>query len=117
VPGVALKAPLLEALDRLDWGKLSEAQRSDLLRVYTVLFNRLGGPDRTARDRLIGRLAPHFPAQSYELNADLCQLLVCLEAPGVAGKALQLTAQAPTQEEQMAYALSLRMLKTGWTPP
>jgi putative heme-binding domain-containing protein len=25
-------------------------------------------------------------------------------------------AQAPTQEEQMAYALSLRMLKTGWTP-
>jgi putative heme-binding domain-containing protein len=116
VPGVALKAPLLEALDRLDWGKLSDSQRSDLLRVYTVLFNRLGGPDSAARDRLLKRLDPQFPAKSYELNADLCQLLVYLEAPGVARKALKLMAAAPTQEEQMEYALSLRMLKAGWTP-
>jgi putative heme-binding domain-containing protein len=116
VPGVAMKAPILEALDRLDWGKLSGSQRSDLLRVYTVLFNRLGGPDAATRDRLIRRLAPLFPAQSYELNADLCEVLVYLEAPGVVAKALKLMAQAPTQEEQMAYALSLRVLRAGWTP-
>jgi putative heme-binding domain-containing protein len=81
-----------------------------------VLFNRLGGPDRAARNRLIRRLDPLFPAKSYELNADLCYLLVYLEAPGVAGKALKLMAEAPTQEEQMEYAKSLRFLETGWTP-
>ena len=43
-------------------------------------------------------------------------MLVYLEAPGVAGKTLKLMDEAPTQEEQMEYARSLRMLKTGWTP-
>jgi putative heme-binding domain-containing protein len=116
VPGAALKAPILQALDRLDMLKLDESQRSDLLRVYVVLFNRLGGPDRAARNRLVRRLDPLFPAKSYELNADLCHMLVYLEAPGVAGKALKLLAAAPTQEEQMEYAKSLRFLQTGWTP-
>src|SRR5262249_58319145 len=51
-----------------------------------------------------------------ELNAELGQLLVYLEAPGVATKALRLMAEAPTQEEQMEYARSLRVLETGWTP-
>jgi putative heme-binding domain-containing protein len=115
-PGAAMKAPLLEALDRLDPEKLSGSPRCDLLRAYTVLFNRLGGPGRAARNRLIRRLGPLFPAKSYELNADLCHLLVYLEAPGVAGKALELMVQAPTPEEQMEYAKSLRFLETSWTP-
>ena len=50
------------------------------------------------------------------MNAELCQLLVYLEAPGVAAKSLKLMAEAPTQEEQMEYAKSLRVLETGWTP-
>jgi putative heme-binding domain-containing protein len=116
VPGAAMKARLFAALDRLDLSKLSQSQRSDVLRVYTVLFNRLGGPDRAARNRLIRRLDPLFPAKSYELNADLCEMLVYLEAPGAAGKALKRMAEAPTQEEQMEYAKSLRFLETGWTP-
>jgi putative heme-binding domain-containing protein len=116
VPGAAMKTPILEALGRLDVEKLSESQRSDLLRVYTVLFNRLGGPDRAARNRLIRRLDPLFPARGYELNADLCHMLVYLEAPGVAARALKLMAEAPTQEEQMEYAKSLRFLETGWAP-
>ena len=116
VPGAALKAPILEALDRIDWAKLNNAQRLDLLRIYAVLFNRLGWPDRAARARLIQRFDPLFPAKGRELNAELCQLLVYLEAPGIAGKALQLMAEAPTQEEQIEYARSLRVLQTGWTP-
>src|SRR5439155_8024004 len=43
-------------------------------------------------------------------------LLVFLEAPSVAKKTMALLATAPTQEEQIEYAKSLRMLKTGWTP-
>jgi putative heme-binding domain-containing protein len=114
-PGEDLKTPMLAALDGIDWAKLSDSQRSDLLRVYTVLFARLGRPDETARERFIKRFGPLFPSKSYEVNADLCQLLVYLEAPGIAEKTLKLMAAAPTQEEQMEYAKSLRNLKTGWT--
>jgi putative heme-binding domain-containing protein len=116
VPGAALKAPILQSLARIDWSPLSESQRLDLLRVYAILFNRMGWPDRTARARLIQRFDPLFPARSRELNAELCQLLVYLEAPGVAAKALALMAGAPTQEEQLEYARALRALQTGWTP-
>jgi putative heme-binding domain-containing protein len=117
VPGIALKQPILDALARIDWEKLSDAQRLDLLRIYGILFNRMGWPDRTARGRLIQRFDPLFPAKNREINSELCQLLVYLEAPGIAAKALKRMAEAPTQEEQMDYAKSLRALRTGWTAP
>jgi putative heme-binding domain-containing protein len=116
VPGAALKEPILAALERIDWRKLSDTQQLDLLRVYAVLFNRMGWPERTARARLIQRFDPLFPAKGRELNAELGQLLVYLEAPGIATKLLKLMAEAPTQEEQIEYARSLRVLETGWTP-
>ena len=116
VPGAALKGPILEALGRLDWTKLTESQRLDLVRVYGVLFNRLEWPAREMRAKLIQRFDPLFPTNSRELNAELGQLLVYLEAPGISGKLLHLIAQAPTQEEQLEYARSLRVLETGWTP-
>jgi putative heme-binding domain-containing protein len=117
VPGAELKGPILEALGRLDWNKLTNGQRLDLLRVYAILFNRTGKPDEAWRQKVIARFDPQFPARSRELNAELCQMLVYLEAPGVAGKSLKLMAEAPTQEEQMEYARALRVLKTGWTMP
>jgi putative heme-binding domain-containing protein len=116
VPGAALKEPILDALGRIDWQKLTDPQRLDLLRVYAVLFNRMGWPDRATRARLIQRFDPLYPAAGRELNADLCQFLVYLEAPSVAAKTLELMAAAPTQEEQIEYAKSLRDLHTGWTP-
>src|SRR5205807_6197059 len=103
------------ALARVDWEKLTDMQHLDLLRVYAVLFNRMGWPERTTRAQLIKRFDPLYPARGRELNAELCQLLVYLEAPSVAGKTLKLMAEAPTQEEQMEYAKSLRCLETGWT--
>src|SRR5262249_19634782 len=103
------------ALERVAWDQLSDSQRSDLLRVYTIVFTRLGSPDRVMRNRLIKRFDPVFPTKNYEVNADLCQLLVYLEAPGVAAKALKLMATAPSQEEQIDYAKSLARLETGWS--
>jgi putative heme-binding domain-containing protein len=117
VPGIALQLPILEALDRISWEKLSDAQRLDLLRIYAILFNRMGKPNEAARKRVIARFDSHYPAKSRELNAELCQTLVYLEAPDVVEKTLKLMAEAPTQEEQMEYAKSLRVLRTGWTLP
>src|SRR5439155_17647179 len=99
------------------WLQLKDRQRLELLRVYPILFVRMGPPDAGTRQRTIARFDAYFPAKGRFLNAELCQLLVYLEAPGVAGKTLKLLAEAPTQEEQIEYAKSLRMLKTGWTPP
>jgi putative heme-binding domain-containing protein len=116
VPGAELKLPVLEALDRLSWESLTHDQRLDLLRVYAVLFNRAGKPDPSWRQKVIAQFDPLFPSKSRELNAELCQMLVYLEAPGIARKSLRMIAEAPTQEEQLEYARALRVLRSGWTP-
>ncbi len=116
IPGRDLQNPILDALDRIDWSKLTNTQQVELLRIYSVLFNRTGKPDGAVRARLVKRYDALFPAKGRELNAELCALLVYLEAPDVAAKSLKLIAEAPTQEEQIEYAKSLRVLKTGWTP-
>jgi putative heme-binding domain-containing protein len=113
----ALKARVFEALERLAWDRLTEGQRVDLLRVYEVALNRMGPPALPVKSRLTARLDAVYPARVREQNAELAQLLVYLEAPGVAAKTLKLLAEAPTQEEQMQYAMALRLLKSGWTMP
>ncbi len=111
----SLQGRTLEALDRLDWESLRFEQQLELLRLYGLVFIRMGPPGEATRQKVIARFDPLYPARSRLLNAELCQLLVYLEAPGVVGKTLQLLAAAPTQEEQIEYAKSLRALKTGWT--
>jgi putative heme-binding domain-containing protein len=115
-PDVKLRGQILAALDHLDWTKLSDEQRLELLRVYQVLFNRFGMPDDMGRKQVIAKLDAHYPAKDRLLNADLCQVLVYLEAPNAAAKTMKLLDAAPTQEEQLEYVKSLRVLKTGWTP-
>jgi putative heme-binding domain-containing protein len=76
----------------------------------------MGPPDKEAREKLIAKFDSLYPAKGRELNVELCNLLVYLEAPSVAEKTLKLLAAAPTQEEQIDYARALRVLKAGWTP-
>src|SRR5262249_36816860 len=52
--------------------------------------------------------------RTREVNAEMCKLVSYLEPPGGVTRTLDLMRQAPTQEEQIEYALSLRMVKTGW---
>ena len=51
------------------------------------------------------------------MNWLLCETMVYLQAPSAAAKGMQLISQAPSQEEQIEYARSLRMLQAGWTLP
>src|SRR5262249_41698943 len=48
----ALAPRLLAALDRLDFGALPEARQLDLLRAYSLVFMRLGEPDKDTATRL-----------------------------------------------------------------
>ena len=116
-PDTALQGRILAALDRIEWSKLGNSDRLDYMRAYTLAFTRLGRPDEATRQRLIAKFDPLFPAQSRELNAELCQMLVYLETPGAATKLMAALRAAPTQEEQLEYARALRVLKTGWTIP
>lgn len=112
-----LQPRMLESLGRFEWGKLKEDQKLELLRVYGLTFLRMGKPEAKVASEVIARLDPHFPAKSRDLNQELSQLLIYLEAPGVAKKTLALRDKAITQEEQMAYVASLRALSKGWTMP
>ena len=116
-PDTELQGRILAALDRIEWSKLGNSDQLDLMRAYTLAFTRLGQPGEAARQRLIAKFDPLFPAQSRELNAELCQMLVYLETPGAATKLMAALRAAPTQEEQLEYARALRVLKTGWTMP
>ena len=110
-----VKDRLLEALGRIDRAKLDPSLRLSLLRAYGLAFVRLGRPDEATAREIAGRLNRQYPAPSYELNRELSQLLIHLEAGDVVEKTLALLARAPTQEEQIHYALALRSLEKGWT--
>lgn len=114
-PDPKLSGQVLAALDRIVWNKLSEPQQLELMRAYTLAFTRLGHPDEATRLHLIAKFEPQFPAKSRELNAELAPLLVYLQAPTAATKLVAHLSHAPTQEEQLDIARSLRVLKTGWT--
>jgi putative heme-binding domain-containing protein len=114
-PDPKLSGEILASLDRITWARLSDSQRLELLRAYTLAFTRLGRPDETTRRHLIAKFEPEFPAKSRELNAELAPLLVYLEAPSAAAKLVTHLTKAPTQEEQLDIARSLRVLKTGWS--
>jgi putative heme-binding domain-containing protein len=111
----AMRGKLLTALLKLDLAKLPTPQQLTALRTIEIVLNRFDGCDDTQRQALIAKLDPLFPAATPEQNWLLCETLVYLQAPSSAAKGMALIANAPTQEEQMEYARSLRMLKAGWT--
>jgi putative heme-binding domain-containing protein len=111
----SLKPKMLETLERVDWTKLDDAQKIDYLRAYQLVFVRMGAPDAAWKERVSKRLDAWYPAKAREVNAELCKVITYLEVPGGVTKTLALMAKAPTQEEQIEYALALRSVKTGWT--
>jgi putative heme-binding domain-containing protein len=76
----------------------------------------MGAPDPDTIQRTTDRFDPQYPAGSVALNAELCKMLVYLQASSTAAKTIALLERAPTQEEQIDYVLKLRLLKPGWTP-
>jgi hypothetical protein len=142
IPSVEMKAPILAALERIDMTKFDDSLKSEVLRVYSVVLNRFGKPDEEQRKQIIKRFDPMFPApmegNKYGLNADLCEMLCYLEAPGIQAKTMNLMVEAskrpapatkfwtnttyqgpvaPSQTEEISYAWHLAYVKTGWTEP
>jgi putative heme-binding domain-containing protein len=115
-PDPALRGKILAALARFDFAKLTDQQKLDFARVYQVLFNRFGPPTADERKAVGAKLGTAFPDRNWYVNGMLLEILVYLQDETVAPKAVKLLKGAPTQEEQLEYARSLRVLKAGWTP-
>ncbi len=111
----AIRSKLLHALLNLDLEKLPTTQQLTALRTIEIVLNRFDSCEDKMSWLLCKKLDPLFPAATPEQNWLLCELMVKLQCPTAAAKGMALIANAPTQEEQMEYARSLRMLKTGWT--
>jgi putative heme-binding domain-containing protein len=116
-PDKALQERILAALGAIDWSRLSTSDRVDLLRTYALAFTRLDRPSDEVCRRLVARFDPRFPARIVEVDFLLAEILVYLQSPTAAAKVMAALQEAPTQEEQVHYALLLRGLKAGWTPP
>ncbi len=110
-----MRGKLLDAILRIAPASLDHERRLTLFRTLEITLNRFGPPDDERVSSLLAKFDPLFPATTREENWLLCETLAYLESPTIAAKALTLIANAPSQEEQIEYARSLRMLQTGWT--
>ncbi len=106
---------LLMALRKFPLQTLHEMQQLEKLRVIQVSYARQGHPDKEIANLTIEKFGAMFPMKYDRVNRELAQILVYLEAPGIAGKCLNLVAKAPTIEEQTQYIYYLRTLKSGWS--
>ena len=106
---------ILQSLLQIEWKDLTPNERLALVRTYQVAMVRFGKPSPQEAVKIVAQLDSQFPAKNFEMNWLLCETLAFLDSPTAAQKGIALLLEAPTQEEQMEYARSLRNLKTGWT--
>jgi len=108
------KTPLLNTLKNIDWKALSETQKKDLLRLYQLVFIRLGKPTDLERLNILAQINKAYPSQNSFMNRELSRVLTYLNAPKVIERTLKLQNNALTQEEQIHYAKVLSSISVGW---
>jgi hypothetical protein len=86
----ALQTRMLAALNRIDWNRLTYQDRLDLVRAYQLTMIRLGMPEPAAARDVIARLDPQVPFGQMELDRELAEVLVYLQAPSAATKVMAL---------------------------
>lgn len=109
------QAQLQSNLAKIDFSKLPEEAQLDLLRAYGLIFIRMGAPDAAMKSDLTGRLSPHYPSGDTELDRELCQMLLYLNADGAVARSVKQLLTANTQADQMFYAYHLRTIRDGWS--
>lgn len=109
-----LRRAVLERLLALPWDELSLHERQDVLRVTALALLRLGAPESDLQRALLACWEPRFPTDVPALDGALCELLVFLQSPSLAARAVPRLSEARTQEEQLDLARSLRHLRAGF---
>ena len=106
---------LIARLSEFSWSKLSDPQRLNLLRVYTIALSRLGPLDKDSVATAVASLSPLYPADNFPMNRELSELLVYLKAPGVIARTMDLLDQTDEQKQEIHFVFTLRHQRDGWT--
>jgi putative heme-binding domain-containing protein len=115
-----------------------------LIRAYSLVFIRMGEPDKATAAGILQKLDPYYPHRSDFVTRELCQLLVYLKSPTVVPKTIELL-KRPSQptpqpgmadvitrnkgygesiqkmldrapdQQKLTYIFALRNVKEGWT--
>lgn len=111
------RAQSLALLSKLDWSKLNETERLDLTRAYSLVFLRLGKPTDAETATILAQIDAAFPGSSESVNRELSQVLIFLGVPKIVDRAVAMMKDAPSQEDQIHYAMALRGVRDGWSEP
>lgn len=111
----SLLGPLLDALDAIDFKKLTADDQDTYIRDYQLAFSRLGMPDANYLAKTTAKLSALFPTKEPMNDVDLGEILAYLGDTNFLPKAIAILETAPSQEEQISHAKNLRFVKNGWT--
>ncbi len=105
----AIQSKLVAALAERGTGdRAMIAELIDLVRAYSLVFTRMGVPDKDSAAAVLKEIEPMFPSPDDTLNRELVQLLVYLKSPTVVTKAIALLKQPskPMTADAMADLLA-----------
>lgn len=139
----SLQPKVITALTNLLSTKLQESQVRDLLRALSLVFLRMGEPDKATALGVAHKLEGLFPGPTDEVNREVAQVLVYLKHPkivewlcaelakpskpltqeglddlllrnrGYGGTITQMLKNAPDQQK-LSYLFTLRNATVGW---
>ncbi|OYP38842.1 c-type cytochrome [Rhodopirellula sp. MGV] len=103
-----------ETLQACDWSGLSDQGKIDLLRAYGLTAIRLGQLNDDQRSAVAKQIAGQFPSGNDNLDRELAQMLVYVDAKDASRDIIDEMESAPSQENQIFYALILREASGHW---
>jgi putative heme-binding domain-containing protein len=112
----SVQSDVVKSLGRIQWASINKDDATDLARAYVLTMSRMGQVSDATRQQLFQDLLPHFPHGEPRVDQQLAELLCYLNAPDAIQRTLQLLKEAPTQEEQIHYAMCMCTLENGWSP-
>ena len=107
---------ILFALRKPHHAKLDSSLRGEWLRVLSLAFSRGGNPPANVIADWAAVLDPMFPSHEHAIDSALLELLVYCESAGAPEKGIAALREAPTRQQQLDFAASLRVCRTHWTP-
>lgn len=106
----------IEALSGIQWSDLEAGQQIDLLRAYGLIAIRLGAIEGDHRTALLAQFGSAFPTSQNEVDRELAQMLAYLQDETATSRIVSEMHSSPSQENQIHYAMTLRGVKSGWSP-
>ena len=108
------KTAVLQRWESLPLAKLDAETRLDAVRALQVAAIRLGDPEGELKAKLLDKLHRALPQNDDRFNVEVAQLLARWKSPLAAKLIFPLFEKAASQEDQFAFAVSLRFVSGDW---